>query len=343
MYTRKILLFVVGFIALFSACEEQESPLTADSSLEKGFHPAVIKSLKTYNLRLSDFQDNGSQARSGSFQSARVAQKTITVGSETITYFETSGKGPDVLLVHGTGQSSKSFSHQLNSILGSVFHIISIDLPGHGSSQYSPNPAVAYQLPGHADLLVNVVDQLDMENAVMVGWSMGGNIILEASDRLTSARGIMIFGSTPVPNPFDPTIFLPNEAFGLLFKPDLSEAEIQALVPSLFRPGFEPIPEEFYNDVRIQDPLARLFLGVTVGTGNYKDQVAIVGNLTVPLAVLNGEQEQITSTAYLRSLTIPTLWHNKVWLIPNAGHMAQWENPFYFNVLLAAFVIDMNI
>jgi pimeloyl-ACP methyl ester carboxylesterase len=86
-----------------------------------------------------------------------------------------------------------------------------------------------------------------------------------------------------------------------------------------------------------------LYLGVTIGTGNYKDQVGIVANLPVPLAVLDGKQEQISNIAYQKGLSIPTLWHKKVWEIPNAGHIAQWENPLYFNVLLAAFVIDCNL
>jgi pimeloyl-ACP methyl ester carboxylesterase len=114
-------------------------------------------------------------------------------------------------------------------------------------------------------------------------------------------------------------------------------------VPTLFRSGVTNIPEIFYQDVRTQDPLARLFLGVTIATGNYTDQVGIVGNLTMPIALLDGEGEQIANIAYQQGLTIPTLWHNKVWVIPHAGHIAQWENPVYFNVLLAAFVIECNL
>lgn len=342
MYNKKsLLLFLLIPLSLLTGCYEPDPDPKASS--KESFDPSIIKTLKAYNLSLSDFEEAREvSAKNRQSSGSRVVSKTLTIGNERIAYFETSGKGPDILLIHGNAQSSKSYSFQLNSLLGSIFHIISIDLPGHGSSQPSPNPAVTYQVPGYADLLVDIVDALDMEQAVIVGWSLGGNILLEASDRLTDARGLMILGTSPVANPFDPGAFIPSQEFGLLFKPDLTEEEIQVLAPTLFRPGFQNIPEMFYQDVRIQDPLARLFLGVTIGTGNYKDQVEIVGNLSAPLAVLDGEHEQVASIAYQQGLTIPTLWHNRVWVIPHAGHMAQWENPSYFNVLLAAFVIDVN-
>lgn len=342
MIKKHLSVFLASLIIL-SACQDDDPNLKVSEN--RDFEPSIVSTLETYGLSVSDFETgtafgkDDASARRGS----HIKKKTLTIGNEQIAYFETSGRGPDVLLIHGNAMSSNSYGFQLNSVLGKIFHIISIDLAGHGMSQHSPDPAVTYQLPGQADLLVDIVDELDMEQAVMVGWSLGGNIMLQASDRLTQARGMMILGCSPVANPFDPNAFLPSEEFGLLFKPDLTEEEIAALVPTLFRPDFPYIPEFFYDDVRAQDPLARLYLGVTVGTGNYQDQVGIVGNLSVPLAVLDGKLEQISNIAYQKGLSIPTLWHNKVWEIPNAGHVAQWENPLYFNVLLAAFVIDCNL
>jgi pimeloyl-ACP methyl ester carboxylesterase len=341
---RKHLLLLLIPLILFSGCQDEDSSLK--TSPQREFDPIIVKTLEAYGLHPSDFEDHQVLKGDRNLSVARhspVATKTLTVGNETITYYETSGRGPDVLLVHGNSMSSNSYFFQLNSVLGKVFHIISVDLPGHGASQNSPDPAVTYQLPGYADLLVDVIDELGMEQAVMVGWSLGGNILLEASDRLTQTPGIMIFDCAPIANPFNPAAFLPTPEFGLFFKPDLTEEEVQALVPIIFRPGIPFIPEVFYDDVRRQDPNARLYLGVTVGTGNYTDQVGIVGNLSVPLAVLDGKEEQISSIAWQKSLTIPTLWHHKVWEIPRAGHIAQWENPLHFNVLLAAFVIDCNI
>lgn len=333
------------FILLIS-CEQEDTVPNVNVVPHASFDEEITRSLASYNLRPADFE-SGDNIRidhsTPQGRSALIKQKKLTIGNEEIAYFETSGKGPDILLIHGNAQSSNAFSRQLNSVLASTFHIISIDLPGHGLSKHSPNPETTYQIPGLADVLVEVVDALNMEKAVIVGWSLGGTILLEAADRLPKVPGLMILGSPPLRNPFDPNIYLPSLAGELLFKFDITEEEIQLAAPDVFRPGIQHIPEFFYSDVRLQDPWVRFYLGVSVGTGNYKDQVTIVENLSVPLAVVNGREEQIVNLAYQQSLTIPTLWHNKLWEIPHAGHVAQWENPYYFNVLLAAFTIDVNI
>ena len=332
--------FLAALIVV-QACHSDNVVTTQRTTITPDFDPAVIQALRSYNLSPSTLVSEQGGASAEGF-SGQVTQKTVTIGQERIVYFETSGKGPDVLLVHGNGQSSNAFALQLKSPLGSIFHIIAIDLPGHGLSSRSPNQETTYQLPGFATVLANVVKKLNMERAVIVGWSLGGSIMFEAADQLPLVSGLMAIGAPPVANPFDPSAFLPSPVAGLLFQPDLTEDQIQAIVPSFFKPNAQHIPDVFFQDVRIQDPLVRFNLGVTLATGNYKDEPEVVRHLSVPLAMVEGEQEQLTNIAYIQGLTIPTLWHNRVWTIPNAGHIAQWENPAYFNVLLAAFVLESN-
>ena len=58
----------------------------------------------------------------------------------------------------------------------------------------------------------------------------------------------------------------------------------------------------------------------------------------LPLAVLQGEHEQLVSLDYLKRVSMPTLWRSQIQVIPGAGHAPQWENSAAFNALLAAFV-----
>ena len=62
--------------------------------------------------------------------------------------------------------------------------------------------------------------------------------------------------------------------------------------------------------------------------------------MRVPLAVLQGEQEQLVSLDYLRRVPMPTLWRGEVQVIAGSGHAPQWEQPAAFNSLLAAFIAD---
>jgi pimeloyl-ACP methyl ester carboxylesterase len=334
MHIRKGFLSLFVSLALVQGCQSNDVVSIQGTPSTIDLDPAIVQALQSYHLRPSDLASGNA--------SGAVTQKVVTIGEERVAYFETSGKGPDVLLIHGNGQSSNAFARQLQSSLGNIFHIVSIDLPGHGLSPRSPNPATTYQLPGYANLLVQVVKELKLQHPVVVGWSLGGSILFEAADQLPAVSGLMVIGAPPVANPFDPSAFLPSPVAGLLFQPDLTEEHIQAIVPAFFKPDAQNIPEVFFHDLRIQDPLARLYAGVMLGTGNYKDEVQVVRTLSVPLAVVEGEQEQLTSIAYLQNLAIPTLWHQRVWVIPNAGHIAQWENPDYFNALLAAFVIETS-
>lgn len=343
-----LLLFTVALIG-FTGCQQNDP----EFSVPKAQSPAVdesivdehvIQSLASYNLTTADFlSDETTLSRGQANQRfGSVRQKFLMVGNEKIAYVETSGRGPDVVLVHGLSQASNSFDRQLNSVLGKVFHVVSIDLPGHGLSGDSPDPATAYQLPGYADVLVSVTHALHLEHAVFVGWSLGANVILEAADDLQDASGFMLFDVPVISNPFNPEVFLPLPEFPLLLTPELTDEEIHTVIPTFFRPDAHHIPEFFFDNMSRQDPNARLYLGVTIGTANYTDEPGVLENLSMPVAVVIGKEEQIVNIDYLSVQNIPTLWHDKIWELPNAGHASHWEQPGLFNILLAAFVIDSN-
>lgn len=265
--------------------------------------------------------------------------QTLQIGSQTIAYYQSSGTGPAAVLIHGNSSSGRSFQHQLESPLGGKYRLVAIDLPGHGQSAPATDPQSTYTLPGYVKILDGVVEQLDLVEAVFVGWSLGGHIVLEAGDRLSQATGFMIFGTPPVGIP--PAMgeaFLPHPAMANSFKADLTDEEMDAYVTAFFRPGVTDIPEVFRTGIRRTDGRARDVLGGSIGPGGYRDEVEVVANLSVPLAVLHGEQEQLVNKDYIGALTMPTLWRDAVQVIPEAGHAPHWEQPERFNALLEAFI-----
>ena len=86
------------------------------------------------------------------------------------------------------------------------------------------------------------------------------------------------------------------------------------------------------------DGRARSNLGASIVPGGARDEVAVVRDLEVPLAVLHGEAEQLVNGGYFASVPMPTLWRGAVQVIPGAGHTPHWETPEAFDALLAAFV-----
>lgn len=270
--------------------------------------------------------------------------KVAKIGDQELAYYESSGKGASVVLVHGNSFSSWSFAKQVCGSLGKKFHIVAVDLPGHGRSSDAVDPAAVYNLPGYASALVGLINDLGLENAVFAGWSLGGHVLLEAAHNLTQASGFMIFGTPPIGVPPTGNEFLTTSpAAGLGFVSNWDNNLLELYVSSIFAPGTADMPDFFFKDAKRTDGESRAQLLASVGTANYSDEVTIVQNLTAPLAIVHGGKDQLVNLAYIQQLNIPNLWGGKVHVISEAGHTPQWEAPEKFNSLLSQFVKDVTV
>jgi pimeloyl-ACP methyl ester carboxylesterase len=150
----------------------------------------------------------------------------------------------------------------------------------------------------------------------------------------------MIFGTPPIgkgPDGFSGFKGLSATAF----TPSPSDAEIEEWLKSAFAPGYAPIPDFAAADFRNTDGNARGYLGASVQAGRFADEVEIVRNLTVPLAIVQGGEEQIVDLGYLQRLPAPTLWRGKVQVIDGAGHATQWEKAEAFGNILDEFASSL--
>jgi pimeloyl-ACP methyl ester carboxylesterase len=264
--------------------------------------------------------------KTGAFQSVAGA----------IAFQESAGSGRPIVLVHGNSASSRAYLRQLASPLGARRRLVAFDLPGHGRSADAADLSI-YSLPGYAGILRAFAKAQRLEDAIFVGWSLGGHIVLEAAPDLPKAAGFAIFGTPPLAVP--PAMeqaFLPNPAMASTFSPGMTQAQAEAYVAAFFKPGYSDIPPSFVEDVLRTDGRARAELGASIPKG-YRDEVAVVGRLRQPLAVLHGVDEQLVNGAYIAALSMPTLWRGAVHRIPDAGHAPHWEQADAFNALIDAF------
>jgi pimeloyl-ACP methyl ester carboxylesterase len=229
----------------------------------------------------------------------------------------------------------------LESPLADKYRFIAFDLPGHGLSGRSDKPATDYSLRSSAEILIDFAEKLDASKGFFAGWSLGGHIILEALDRLPSARGFIIFGTPPLGHP--PAIseaFSTVPASALMYKPDQSQEDRETVLGALFRPGLSSFPESFREDLVCSDGRVRETLAAVIQEGSYEDEVKIVAEMSQPLAVFHGKEEQLVQRSYLERLDYANLWRDSVQEIPDSGHTVQWENAGQFNKLLEAFIQD---
>jgi pimeloyl-ACP methyl ester carboxylesterase len=253
-----------------------------------------------------------------------------------IAFQETAGSGRPIVLVHGNSASSRAYLRQLASPLGERRRLVALDLPGHGQSADAADLSI-YSLPGYASILRAFAKAQRLEDAIFVGWSLGGHIVLEAAPDLPKAAGFVIFGTPPLAaSPAMEKTFLPHPAMASTFAAEMTRAQAEAYVAAFFKPGYADIPPSFVEDVLRTDGRARAALGASIAKG-YRDEVAVVGQLKQPLAVLHGTDEQLVNGAYIAALSIPKLWRGAVQTIADAGHAPHWEQAGVFNALIDAF------
>lgn len=263
----------------------------------------------------------------------------LSIGNDVIACHQSIGTGPAVVLVHGNSCSAETFRHQLDGPLGERLALTAIDLPGHGASTDAHDPDAIYQLPGYANTLVALAEQLNLQHALFVGWSLGGHIVLEAAPALPRAAGFMLIGTPPLGCPPDiGSAFHPHAVTPLLFQRDWNEAEAAAF--SAFAFGADKASPAIERDIRRTDSRTRAGLASSVAQRLYRDELQVVRELKQPLAIVLGENDPLMNRAYFDTVTMPTLWRNHVQLVPDSEHAPHWQNTTAFNAMLSDFVAD---
>ena len=97
------------------------------------------------------------------------------------------GEGEALLLIHGMAGSSQTWRAVLPQ-LAKKYRVIAPDLLGHGQSS---KPRTDYSLGAFAVGLRDLLDELGVESATVVGQSLGGGIAMQfLYQHPTSAAGL---------------------------------------------------------------------------------------------------------------------------------------------------------
>src|SRR5512133_273163 len=85
------------------------------------------------------------------------------------------GEGRPIVLIHGWPLSDEMYEYQYKTLIENSFRAIGITLRGFGKSD---KPYGTYNYDVHASDIKAVLSQLDVRDAVLVGFSMGGSIAI---------------------------------------------------------------------------------------------------------------------------------------------------------------------
>jgi pimeloyl-ACP methyl ester carboxylesterase len=110
---------------------------------------------------------------------------------------DTGGDGRPVVLIHGWPMSGDAWSAQVDVLHSAGYRVITYDRRGFGRSD---KPLVGYTYESLSEDLSTLLDELDLRDATLVGFSMGGGEVASYCARMGVARlRSVVFASSVTP------------------------------------------------------------------------------------------------------------------------------------------------
>ena len=229
---------------------------------------------------------------------------------------EIAGTGPPLLFLHGSDYVAQN--RPFLDRLAGRFRVVAPRHPGFGNT---PRPAWFRSVNDIAYLYLDLLDRLDLNDAVVVGASFGGWVALEIAVRAPARLGRLVL----------------IDSLGLKFggREERDIADIYAL------PADEVVRRSFADPARFVPDYAALDDGDLLAIARDREATALYGwkpymhnpalvhwlhRITGPALVLWGERDGIVAPAYGETLAA-ALPHGRFERVAGAAHYPQIEQP----------------
>ena len=275
----------------------------------------------------------------------REHQRWETVAGRAVNTIQL-GSGPPIVFIHGLSGSWPNWLEQM-AVFANDHRVIALDLPGFG---HSPGQAGEVSMQGYAQLLDELLGQLDIERATLVGNSMGGLIAAETAASfparverlvLVSPAGVSTYRN-PVTRRTMPAIRRLQQVLALGAGWTASHADGVATRPrsrGLVLKGVVAHPS------RLPGPLAAEQLR-GAGTDGFLSALEAILEfdlrprlplITCPTLIVWGTKDRLITVADASRFAEAIPGARKV-VYEDTGHMAMLEQPARFNELLREFM-----
>jgi non-heme chloroperoxidase len=126
--------------------------------------------------------------------SSAIRAEYVKVEPNVRLHITDAGKGRAIVLLHGWPLSDEMFEYQYNDLINAGFRVIGITLRGFGKSD---KPFGAYNYDVHVADIKKVLNKLEVSDAVLGGFSMGGAIAVRfaANDKGKHISKLALFGA----------------------------------------------------------------------------------------------------------------------------------------------------
>ncbi|MFD6229139.1 alpha/beta fold hydrolase [Streptomyces sp. NPDC060232] len=261
-------------------------------------------------------------------------------GNGVTLFFDDSGPrlGAPVILIHGHPFNRTMWAPQTAALTAAGYRVITPDLRGYGDSPVLPGKVL---LADHADDLAALLDGLGLEQVVVGGVSMGGQIAMEMRLRHPGlVRALVLSDTSPAPE---------TEAGA-----ELRRETAGRLIAEGMRPYADEVIDKMlapYNVTGMPEAAARVTAMMCAtdpegaaaaqrGRAERPDYRPLLAAAAEPCLVLVGADDAYTPVAEAQALHA-LLPHSVLTVIEGAGHLPGVEQPEAFNRALLDFLAGL--
>ncbi len=275
-----------------------------------------------------------------------VEERRINVGGLTTRYFTAGNDGLPLVLLHGVSASALDWSWVLPK-LAARHRVYAPDFPGYGESA---KPNREYTPEFLKQFVVDFLDALGIERAVLVGNSLGGLVSLRfALSRPEQVAALVLVDSSGLGYAVNPalsqlTLPLYGEAAIAWCQTPLGAKQRSWLRTSLLFARPSQVPDVWLEE---QERMAQMpgFLKATVSSlraqlnifGQYQVLLDSLGQLQMPTLVVWGTDDLVLPKEQGQD-AVSRLQQGHLALIPDCGHLPHIERPELFTDELSKFL-----
>ena len=262
----------------------------------------------------------------------------------TELHYQDLGKGKPVVLIHGWPLSHRMWEAQVNALTDAGFRCIAYDRRGFGDSG---QPAGGYDYDTFASDLNDLMTQLDLRDATLAGFSMGGGEVARylgryGSDRVSKA---MLLGSvTPfmLKTPDNPEGVDKSVFDGMLDKVKKDRlAFLAEFFPNFYNyePGSKGVGADLIPFSKWiawkASPLGTQQCIVAFGTTDFREDLK---KITVPTCIIHGDSDRIVPFEVSGKRAHELIKGSRLEVIKGAPHGFAATHPQKLNELMLDFL-----
>lgn len=266
----------------------------------------------------------------------------IETSDGAFIFYEVKGEGPPILLVHGWTMSHKFWKKQVEG-LSQHYKVITMDLRGHGNSGKTID---GHTIPRYAKDVRTVIDALKLKNVTLVGWSLGGPVVLSYWEQFGADKVKALGLVDMTPFPFSPADWnshgLKNYNFDDMnkFFIALEEKRREAatgFINKMFKSGVAPKDDlDWMLTEHLKTPEA---VAVAIYSDNLmRDHTPILKKISVPTIVFAADSGISPKGIDMGRYVSSQIRHSTLVPMENAGHVLFYEQAEAFNAALEKFL-----